>query len=59
MSIISAATLEVRKEVRSQLSRPFEVCITPRQIPGYGFARNVYFAYILNRTGSIALFESG
>ncbi len=59
VSIISAATLEVRKEVRSQLSRPFEVCITPRQIPGYGFARNVYFAYILNRTGSIALFESG
>jgi YVTN family beta-propeller protein len=59
VSVISAATLEVRKEVRSQLSRPFEVCITPRQVPLYGFQRNVYFAYILNRTGSVALFESG
>ncbi|MEZ6016630.1 MAG: beta-propeller fold lactonase family protein [Planctomycetota bacterium] len=59
VSVISAATLEVRKEVRSQLSRPFELCITPRQIGAYGFGRNVYYAYILNRTGSVALFESG
>lgn len=59
VSVISAATLLVRKTVGSQLSRPFDVCITPRQLAGYGFQRNVYYAYILNRTGSVALFESG
>lgn len=59
VSVISAATLEVRSTVSSQLNRPFEVCVTPRQVNGLGFSRNVYFAYVLNRTGSVALFESG
>lgn len=59
LSVISANTLEVRDTVSSQLNRPFEVCVTPRQVNGLGFSRNVYFAYILNRTGSVALFESG
>jgi len=59
VSVVSANSLEVRKVVSSQLNRPFEVCVTPRQVPGLGFQRNVYFAYVLNRTGSVALFESG
>jgi hypothetical protein len=58
LSIISASTLQVRKTVGSQLNQPFAVAITPRQI-GFGFNRQVYFAYILNRNGTVAVFESG
>jgi YVTN family beta-propeller protein len=58
VSVISAAALQVRKVVRSQLNQPFDVAITPRQL-GWGFVRNVYFAYILNRSGRVAIFESG
>jgi YVTN family beta-propeller protein len=62
VSIISAFSLQVRKEVTAFMDRPFEVCITPRQqanVQGFGFNRNVYFAYILNRSGDVAVFESG
>ena len=58
VSIISAASLTVRKVVRSQLNQPFDVALTPRQI-GWGYLRNVYFGYVLNRNGKVALFESG
>lgn len=58
VSIISALSLNVRKVVRSQLNQPFEVAITQRQ-PCFGFNRNVYFAYILNRNGRVAIMESG
>jgi YVTN family beta-propeller protein len=58
VSIISAHTLSVRKEVKSQLNQPFDVVITQRQ-NGFGFLRNVYFAWILNRNGDLAIFESG
>jgi hypothetical protein len=50
--------LDVRKVVGSQLSQPFDVVITPRQA-NFGFFRNVYFAWILNRSGRLAIFESG
>jgi hypothetical protein len=58
LSIISAFSLEVRKVVNSNLSEPFALAVTPRQTT-FGFFRNVYFAYIMNRTGRIAIFESG
>lgn len=58
MSIISATSLEVRKTVSNQLGAPFEVAITPRQM-NYGFNRQVYFAYIMNRSGKLSIFESG
>jgi len=58
VSIISAFSLEVRKTLNSQLNRPFDVAITERQTT-FGFLRQVYFAYILNRTGRLAMFESG
>jgi len=58
MSIISANTLQVRKTVSSQLNQPFAIAMTPRQI-GFGFQRFVYFAYILNRNGRLATYESG
>ncbi|HVS19637.1 MAG TPA: beta-propeller fold lactonase family protein [Planctomycetota bacterium] len=58
VSIISAHTLSVRKTVKSQLNLPFDVVITQRQ-NGFGFLRNVYFAWIINRNGDLAIFESG
>ncbi len=58
VSIISSFSLNVRKTLRNQLNRPFDVAVTQRQV-GFGFTRNVYFAFILNRDGSVALFESG
>ncbi len=58
VSVIGAASLQVRKIVRSQLDQPFEIAITPRQ-PCFGFSRNVFFGYILNRNGRVAIFESG
>jgi len=58
MSIIDAASLQVRRTVGSQLSSPFDVAITQRH-GAWGTFRNVYFAYVINRTGTLAVFESG
>lgn len=58
VSIISAFTFTVRKVLRSQLNSPFEVVITPRQT-GFGFLRNVYFAFVLNGDGKLVIVESG
>lgn len=58
ISVISAFSLSVRKTLVASLDRPFEVAITPRQL-SFGLSRNVYFAYILNRNGRVAVFESG
>ncbi len=58
VSILSAFSLQVRKTVSSQLDRPFAIALTPRQTT-FGFLRGVYFAWILNRSGRVALFESG
>jgi len=58
VSIISAFSLQVRKVVSSQLERPFDVALTNRQA-GFGFFRNVYFGYVMNRSGRVAIFESG
>ncbi|MEZ6005771.1 MAG: hypothetical protein R3F33_16505 [Planctomycetota bacterium] len=58
MSIISASSLEVRRVISSQLNRPFEVCVFPRMV-NFSFNRVVYFAYVLNRTGTVAVYESG
>jgi hypothetical protein len=58
VSILSAATLDVRKTVRRGLDRPFAVAITPRQT-NFGFQRGTYYAYILDRAGKVSLFESG
>jgi YVTN family beta-propeller protein len=58
VSILSTLTLAVRKTVRRGLDRPFGIAITQRQT-NFGFHRNVYFAYILDRSGHVSLFESG
>jgi demethylmenaquinone methyltransferase/2-methoxy-6-polyprenyl-1,4-benzoquinol methylase len=58
VSIISAFDFQVRKVVTSSLFQPFDLCITQRQ-QGFGFLRNCYFGWILNRNGQLAMFESG
>ncbi len=58
ISIIGAADLQVRREITSQLNRPFELSVTARMLT-FSFVRGVYYGYILNRTGNVALFESG
>lgn len=58
VSVISATSLEVRKTVSNQVSAPFEVAITPRQM-NFGFNRQVYFAYVVDRNGKVSIFESG
>jgi hypothetical protein len=58
ISIVAASNLLVRRTINSQLNRPFELSITPRMTT-FSFSRGVYFGYILNRTGTMALFESG
>ena len=58
MSVISATSLEVRKTVANQVNAPFEVAITPRQM-NFGFNRQVYFAYVMDRNGKVSIFESG
>lgn len=58
VSVISATSLAVRKTLTSHLARPFAVAITPRQA-GFGWERDVYYGYVLNRDGSLAIFESG
>lgn len=57
ISILSAATLEVRKTLRGH-DRPFALAITPRQ-DDFGLRRDVYFAYVLERSGRVLLYESG
>ncbi|MEM6568132.1 MAG: beta-propeller fold lactonase family protein [Planctomycetota bacterium] len=58
ISVVAAGTLDVRRTLGSQLNRPFEVCVTPR-MTNFSFQRGVYFAHVMNRTGSVALMESG
>jgi hypothetical protein len=58
VSIIAVSTLSVRKTVTGFLDLPFDIAITQRQ-DEFGTFRDVYFAWILNRSGKLALFESG
>ncbi len=58
MTIIGGADLQFRKTVKGGLAQPIEVAVAPRQ-GTFGFQTGTYFAYILNRNGSVAIFESG
>ena len=58
LTLISGLDFTVRREVAGFLSLPIDIAVTPRFV-GTGFAQGVYFAYILNANGSIAIYESG
>jgi hypothetical protein len=57
VSILSAFSLAVRKTL-ANVRAPLDVAITQRQA-GFGWNRNVYYAFILREDGKVALFESG
>lgn len=58
VTVLSSFTLDPRKTLRNQITRPIDVALTPRQTT-FGFSRGVYFGYILNQNGKVAVFESG
>ncbi len=58
LSLISAYNFEVRKTISNALFKPFDVAITQRQL-GFGWLRNVWFGWILNRNGDLSIYESG
>ncbi|MHC4513003.1 MAG: YncE family protein [Planctomycetota bacterium] len=59
LSVIKAIDLQLRKSVTGFLNDPLDLVCTPRfQFPG-GAATGLYYAYILNRNGTVAIFESG
>lgn len=58
MTIISAQDYSVRRTVSGFLSAPIAVVPTERFL-GTGFGQGVYYAYILNSNGSVAVYESG
>ncbi|MGH2651854.1 MAG: YncE family protein, partial [Actinomycetota bacterium] len=58
VSVISGVNQTVRKTLANQLVSPIDCALTTRQV-AQGFATFVYFGYILNQTGTVAIFESG
>ncbi len=58
LTIIGAFDFQVRKVVSGFLTEPIGLSVTTRY-QGNGPATGVYYAYVLNRNGSIAVFESG
>ena len=58
LSILSAFSLDVRKVTSAFLDAPFEIAVTNRH-KNFATGRDTYFAFILDRSGRVALFESG
>ncbi|MBK8098267.1 MAG: hypothetical protein IPK26_14240 [Planctomycetes bacterium] len=58
MTLISALDYSVRRSVSGFLNQPIEVVATPRYTTT-GWGQGVYFAYVLNANGTIAVYESG
>ncbi|MFN0207031.1 MAG: YncE family protein [Planctomycetota bacterium] len=58
LSVLNGQSRKVRKTVSNQLNQPFQVVSTPRQ-RGFGFQTGVYFTYVLNKNGTVAIYESG
>ncbi len=58
MTIIGGGDLKVRKTILRGINKPIEVAVTPRQ-GQFGWQTGIYFAYILNGDGTVAVFESG
>jgi hypothetical protein len=57
-TIMSGLDFTVIKSVAGFLNDPLDVVLTERYATT-GWASNLYFGYILNRNGTIAVYESG
>ncbi|MCA8975979.1 MAG: hypothetical protein KDC98_14750, partial [Planctomycetes bacterium] len=58
MTIISAFDFTVRRTVGGFLNRPIALIVTERY-QGSGNGSGLYYAYILNDNGTVAIYESG
>lgn len=58
LSVLNGQSRKLRKTVSNQLNQPFQVASTPRQ-RNFGFNTGVYFTYVLNKNGTVAVYESG
>ncbi|MCA8969636.1 MAG: hypothetical protein KDC95_07630 [Planctomycetes bacterium] len=58
ITLLGGGDLKERKSVSGFINNPVDICVTPRQ-SGFGWQTGIYFAYILNANGSVAIFESG
>ena len=58
MSIVSGADLTLRKTVAGFIQNPVDIICSTRQT-ATGFQTGLYFAYILNANGTVAIYESG
>ncbi|MBK9387975.1 MAG: hypothetical protein IPN34_24420 [Planctomycetes bacterium] len=58
VTVIRQLDLSVRKTLTAQIARPLDIAVTPRQIT-FGYNSGLYFAYVLNQGGSVAVMESG
>lgn len=58
LTIISAQDLTVRRTVGGFMNNPVDVIVTERYT-GTGNASGLYYAYILNSNGTVAIYESG
>ncbi|MEE9128012.1 MAG: hypothetical protein V3U11_12815, partial [Planctomycetota bacterium] len=58
LTIITANDQQVRKTITGFLNQPLAVTTTERFL-GFGAATSVYYAYILNRNGTVTVYESG
>jgi hypothetical protein len=57
LSVVSGLDFTVRRTVGGFLNLPIDLVVTPRFT--IGFASGLYFAYILNANGTVAIYESG
>ncbi len=58
MTIVSGQDFSVRRTVSGFLNEPIDVAVTPRFVTT-AFLQGVYYAYILNSNGTVAVYESG
>ena len=58
LTVLQAADFTIITEVSGNLNLPFQIAVTERFIIN-GNLSGVYYAYILNENGSVAVFESG
>jgi hypothetical protein len=58
VTILRGSDFSVRTTAAGFLNAPVKVAVTPRYV-GFGFSQSLYFAYILNRNGTVAVYESG
>ncbi|MFO1052354.1 MAG: Ig-like domain-containing protein [Planctomycetota bacterium] len=58
LTVIGGGDFKVKNTVTGGLNSPVDIAVTPRYVTT-GNTSGVFYAYILNETGSVAVYESG